>query len=188
MRPARPAQPGSPVWEASDTGKTAGCLRPDHGTDGLPRDRQAPGVHAGPPVQLRGRRRRRYRSSALSGQDGVINVSFTELTLNRTGIVQPTARDILKGYNSVQTFSTAHAERARRENQATAADQKPSASKNFPEKFMAPSRLRRAVRPLRQFLQRRSGRRSQFTKTPLSASAPRPRPCSATRACEKAGS
>jgi predicted dehydrogenase len=39
------------------------------------------------------------------GPDGVINVSFTELTVNRTGITQPTADQVLKGYNSARTFS-----------------------------------------------------------------------------------
>ena len=44
------------------------------------------------------------------GSDGVINVSFTELTLTRVGIVQPTADQVLKGYNSVRTFSKAQQE------------------------------------------------------------------------------
>lgn len=35
----------------------------------------------------------------------MISVSFTNLTLNRTGIVQPTRNDVLKGYNSVTTFA-----------------------------------------------------------------------------------
>ena len=42
--------------------------------------------------------------------------------------------------------------------------------------------LRRAVRPLRELLQRRSARASRCTKTRPSATAPPPRPCSATRA------
>ncbi len=41
------------------------------------------------------------------GSDGVINVSFTQLTLNRAGIVQPSRNEVLKGYNSVVTFSKA---------------------------------------------------------------------------------
>ena len=41
------------------------------------------------------------------GSDGAISVSFTELTLSRVGIVQPTADQVLKGYNSVRTFSKA---------------------------------------------------------------------------------
>ncbi len=41
------------------------------------------------------------------GSDGVINVSFTELTLSTVGIEQPTPDQVLKGYNSVRTFSNA---------------------------------------------------------------------------------
>jgi predicted dehydrogenase len=44
------------------------------------------------------------------GSDGVINVSFTELTLTRTGIQEATADQVLKGYNSVRTFSKAQQE------------------------------------------------------------------------------
>jgi hypothetical protein len=45
------------------------------------------------------------------GSDGVISVSFTELTLNRTGIVQPRPNAVLKGYNSARTFSNAEQQR-----------------------------------------------------------------------------
>jgi predicted dehydrogenase len=41
------------------------------------------------------------------GSDGVIGVSFTELTLSRIGISEPTADQVLKGYNSVRTFANA---------------------------------------------------------------------------------
>ena len=41
------------------------------------------------------------------GSDGVISVSFTELTLKRTGIVEPTYDQVIKGYNSARTFSAA---------------------------------------------------------------------------------
>ena len=37
-------------------------------------------------------------------------MSFTELTLNRTGIQPATAEQVLKGYNSVRTFSKAQQE------------------------------------------------------------------------------
>jgi hypothetical protein len=39
------------------------------------------------------------------GSEGVINVSFTELTVTKLGIEQPSANQVLKGYNSVTTFS-----------------------------------------------------------------------------------
>jgi predicted dehydrogenase len=41
------------------------------------------------------------------GSDGVISVSWTELTLGGPGIVQSTIDQVLKGYNSVRTFSKA---------------------------------------------------------------------------------
>jgi predicted dehydrogenase len=72
------------------------------------------------------------------GSDGVINVSFTQLTLNRTGIVQTKARDILTGYNSVRTFSKAQqkelAEKIKDEPRAA----KPASSESFPAKYMVP--------------------------------------------------
>ncbi len=44
------------------------------------------------------------------GTEGVIDVSFTELTLNRKGIEIASADQVLKGYNSVKTFSKRPAE------------------------------------------------------------------------------
>jgi hypothetical protein len=41
------------------------------------------------------------------GTDGVIDVSFKELNLTKMGIERATPDQILKGYNSVQTFSNA---------------------------------------------------------------------------------
>jgi predicted dehydrogenase len=41
------------------------------------------------------------------GTEGVIDVSFKELNLTRAGIQQATANQVLKGYNSVTTFSSA---------------------------------------------------------------------------------
>ena len=41
------------------------------------------------------------------GSEGMINVSFTELTLNRTGIPKNSVEERIKGYNSVKTFSNA---------------------------------------------------------------------------------
>jgi predicted dehydrogenase len=41
------------------------------------------------------------------GTEGVIDVSFTELTLTRKGIEIASADQVLKGYNSVKTFSSA---------------------------------------------------------------------------------
>lgn len=41
------------------------------------------------------------------GSDGLISVSFTELKLSRVGIVTASEDAVLKGYNSVRTFSAA---------------------------------------------------------------------------------
>jgi predicted dehydrogenase len=41
------------------------------------------------------------------GTEGVVDVSFTELTFTRNGIETASANQVLKGYNSVKTFSTA---------------------------------------------------------------------------------
>ena len=41
------------------------------------------------------------------GTEGVIDVSFTELKLTSVGIEQASANQVLKGYNSVKTFSNA---------------------------------------------------------------------------------
>jgi predicted dehydrogenase len=41
------------------------------------------------------------------GTEGIINVSFTELSISRLGIERAAADQVLKGYNSVKTFSNA---------------------------------------------------------------------------------
>jgi hypothetical protein len=72
------------------------------------------------------------------GSDGVINVSFSELTVTGVGIQQPTAEQVLKGYNSVRTFSKAQqeafAERYLAEHPTPSEKPKPKA----PEKFVVP--------------------------------------------------
>jgi predicted dehydrogenase len=75
------------------------------------------------------------------GSDGVINVSFTRLTLNRTGIVQPTAKAILKGYNSVRTFALAQQKELaeKYKDEAPAARPATSTSQSFPEKYVVPN-------------------------------------------------
>src|SRR5262249_45226843 len=44
------------------------------------------------------------------GSDGVISVSFTDLKLSGAGIQEATPDQVLKGYNSVRTFSKAQQE------------------------------------------------------------------------------
>jgi predicted dehydrogenase len=72
------------------------------------------------------------------GSDGVISVSFTELTLTCTGIQEATVDQVLKGYNSVRTFSKAQqeafAERYRAEHPSGTARRQT----REPEKFRVP--------------------------------------------------
>lgn len=77
------------------------------------------------------------------GADGVINVSFTELTVERTGIVEATPDQVLKGYNSVKTFANAQqkafAEKYLTERAEAAARPKPTSSAaTFPTKYVVP--------------------------------------------------
>jgi predicted dehydrogenase len=71
------------------------------------------------------------------GSDGVINVSFTSLTMTGPGIQPSTVDQVIKGYNSVRTFSKAQqeafAERYRAEH---AADRPKKAAE--PVKFVVP--------------------------------------------------
>jgi len=76
------------------------------------------------------------------GSEGVINVSFTALTLSGPGIQQPTADQVLKGYNSVRTFSNAEqkafAERYLAEHPSNGSSAKAGSSAREPEKFAVP--------------------------------------------------
>jgi predicted dehydrogenase len=72
------------------------------------------------------------------GTEGVISVSFTELSLTRLGIEQASADQVLKGYNSVKTFSNAQqkafAEKYLADHPKSAEKKKPKAT----EKFVVP--------------------------------------------------
>jgi predicted dehydrogenase len=74
------------------------------------------------------------------GSDGVINVSFTELTVTGPGIVEATEEQVLKGYNSVRTFAKAEqkafAEKFRSEHAADPV--KPKPKKRPVDKFVVP--------------------------------------------------
>jgi predicted dehydrogenase len=72
------------------------------------------------------------------GADGVINVSFTRLTLNRTGIVSPSANEVLKGYNSVRTFSVAQQKELTEKYKDEAPRSKSNHSQSFPETYSVP--------------------------------------------------
>jgi predicted dehydrogenase len=71
------------------------------------------------------------------GSDGVINVSFTELTVTGPGIVQPTPEQVLKGYNSVKTFSEAE-QNALARTIVKRAEPSSTAVKSRPDKFVVP--------------------------------------------------
>jgi predicted dehydrogenase len=72
------------------------------------------------------------------GSDGVIHVSFTELTLNRTGIVQPTRESVLTGYNSVRTFSKAMQAELAEKFKPEPPPSRSTVGKDWPEKFVVP--------------------------------------------------
>lgn len=71
------------------------------------------------------------------GSDGVISVSFTELKLNRTGIVTPSRESVLKGYNSVKTFSNAMQAELAEKLRIDPPPSRPTAG-NWPEKYAVP--------------------------------------------------
>lgn len=73
------------------------------------------------------------------GSDGVINVSFTQLTLSGPGIVQPTADQVLKGYNSVRTFSTAQQAALAEKYETEHRGSEPKSSAKKPETFRVPA-------------------------------------------------
>lgn len=73
------------------------------------------------------------------GSDGVISVSFTELTLNRTGIVRATPDQVLKGYNSVRTFSLSQQKELAEKLRAEPPAPRTSSKNDWPEKFVVPA-------------------------------------------------
>lgn len=74
------------------------------------------------------------------GDEGAINLGSTEMTLQRVGIRTASADQVLKGYNSVRTFSEAEqkrfAEQFLAERRAEAPQAKPEVE--FEEKFVVP--------------------------------------------------
>ncbi|MDX2038016.1 MAG: Gfo/Idh/MocA family oxidoreductase [Isosphaeraceae bacterium] len=71
------------------------------------------------------------------GNDGTISLSFTELTLDRTGIVEATPAQVLEGYNSVRTFSKAQ-QAAFKEKFLAEHPPKPAAPARPVERFAVP--------------------------------------------------
>jgi predicted dehydrogenase len=74
------------------------------------------------------------------GSDGAIGVSFSELTLTRTGITKPTAEQVLKGYNSVRTFAKAQQKELAAKYEAEHPKEEGKSKPREPEKFVAPKR------------------------------------------------
>ncbi len=72
------------------------------------------------------------------GSDGVINVSFSQLSLHRTGIVQPSKREVLKGYNSVVTFANAMQDEMAKKLLIEPPPAVPPRSHGWPEKYSVP--------------------------------------------------
>ncbi len=72
------------------------------------------------------------------GSDGVIQVNFTELSLNRTGIVQPSRESVLKGYNSVTTFANAMQKELGETLRIDPPPARTASDKSWPEKFVVP--------------------------------------------------
>jgi len=72
------------------------------------------------------------------GSDGVINVSFTSLTPTGPGIVQPTADAVLKGYNSVRTYSRAQQETLAKNYKSEHPAGQGAPAKKPAEKFVVP--------------------------------------------------
>jgi predicted dehydrogenase len=75
------------------------------------------------------------------GSDGVIDVNFSKLTINRTGIAPTTTDEVLHGYNSVKTFSRAEqkafGEKYRAEHPSPVEPK--SKAREKPETFSAPA-------------------------------------------------
>ena len=102
------------------------------------------------------------------GSDGVINVSFTQLTLHRTGIVQPSTQRRAQG---VQLGC--HVRRApcrRRWRRSCRSNQPPAAAGQEPRlarKVLGSQGLRRAAGPLRQFLHLGAGEEARLRERHL---------------------
>jgi predicted dehydrogenase len=76
------------------------------------------------------------------GSDGVLNVTFTELSVSGPGIVPATTEQVLKGYNSVRTFSNAQqkafAEQYRTEHSEPASTSRSRSRRQDVIKFVVP--------------------------------------------------
>ena len=116
------------------------------------------------------------------GTEGVIDVSFTELNLTRVGIEHASTNQVLKGYNSVTTFSNAQQKAFAEKYLAEHPSSSEKRTVEVEREIRRAQRLRRATRPFRQLLQLGARAASPSTKTQPSATAPPRRPCSATRA------
>ena len=110
------------------------------------------------------------------GSDGVIDVTFRGLKVSRVGIARETPEQVLKGYNSVVTFSKAQQE-AYAAKLAKESARRLAVGRSRREARVVPgaARLRRAVRSLRQVLPLGPRGRRRSKKTPSSATARRSR-------------
>jgi hypothetical protein len=72
------------------------------------------------------------------GSEGAINVSFTSLSLSRVGIAHESADQVLKGYNSVRTFSKAQQEALAAKLKGEPSQPRTRTAKKEPERFVVP--------------------------------------------------
>jgi predicted dehydrogenase len=72
------------------------------------------------------------------GSDGVIHVNFTELSLTRAGITQPSRDDVLKGYNSVTTFANSMQKELAETLRLDPPRAKTTTENGWPEKYVVP--------------------------------------------------
>ena len=107
MPPARSAQRGSPPWEASATGTMAAMSTTSSWACSIiprPTPTAASPFRSCTDFEDGGGGATAFR---FVGTEGVIDVSFRDLSVTRVGIEHATANQVLKGYNSVKTFSNA---------------------------------------------------------------------------------
>ena len=120
------------------------------------------------------------------GTEGVIDVSFSELKVTRVGIEHASANQVLKGYNSVKTFSNAQ-QKAFAEKYLA---EHPSSSESRGPRRPRSTSCRKATTSgstTSSASSRRSAKASRSTRTPPSATAPPHPRCSATRATGGSG-
>ena len=120
------------------------------------------------------------------GTDGVIDVSFTELSVTRVGIEQASADQVLKGYNSVKTFSNAQQKAFAEKYLAEHPSSSEKHASKQTEKFVVPKGYDERFDHFVNFFSS-VREESRCMKTRPSATGQPPRPSCATRATAASG-